>query len=134
MHVSIVHHHIDMHHYCGQLAIQHLTVGHCMELITTPRAFPAACHVQNIKCYVKKMLNTTNYVTSAFILTWLLNCHSPGGFKQRCICNSHTFAHFPFYTHNMGFLQLVSIISAKQSQSLILLLKPLFFGLGYERK
>lgn len=25
-----------------------------MELITTPQGFPAAYHVQNIKCYVKK--------------------------------------------------------------------------------
>lgn len=43
-----------MDHYCSQLAIQHLTGGQCMELITTPQAFPAAYHVQNIKCYVKE--------------------------------------------------------------------------------
>lgn len=41
-----------MDHYCGQLAIQHLTAGECIELISTSEAFPAAHHVQNIK--VKK--------------------------------------------------------------------------------
>lgn len=42
-----------MDHYCGQLAIQHLTAGKCMELISRSEAFPAAHHVQNIKCSVK---------------------------------------------------------------------------------
>lgn len=48
--VSIVYPHITMDHYCGQLAIQHLTAGECIELISTSEAFPAAHHVQNIKC------------------------------------------------------------------------------------
>lgn len=47
--VSILHPHIAMDHYCGQLAIQHLTAGECIELISTSEAFPAAHHVQNIK-------------------------------------------------------------------------------------
>lgn len=51
-----------MDHYCGQLGIQHLTVGQCMELITTPQAYPAAYPVQNIKRCVKKELNSTKWI------------------------------------------------------------------------
>lgn len=76
-----------MDHYCGQLAIQHLTVGPCMELITTPRAFPAAYHVQNIKCHVQNRaskislnINTTAQLFSTQRLP--LNVHQ----KQLAQC------------------------------------------------